>query len=89
MTKRNASKKTYRDCAPEQCFWVHDGQILKNVAELSAALKTMSEETFQYHVNAEKNDFANWIGDVFADNDLAGKVRQASSKEVIIRTLRK
>ncbi len=82
-------EKVYSDCAPEHCFWAQDGQILKNVPELRAALKKMSEETFWHHVNAEKNDFANWIGEVFCDAELAGKVRKATSKAAIMKALGK
>jgi len=82
-------KKAYPDCTPEHCFWTPDGQILKNVAELRTALKKMSRETFRHHVNEEKNDFANWIGEVFGDAELAENVRKAASKAAIIKALEK
>ena len=86
---RIKEKKAYPDCAPEHCFWAQNGQILKNVAELKAALEKMGKETFQHHVNKEKNDFANWIGEVFSDAELAENVRKATNKAAIIKALGK
>ena len=87
--ERIKEKMVYPDCAPEQCFWTPDGQILKNVAELRAALKKMSKGTFQHHVNKDKNDFARWIGEVFGDAKLAENIRKATSKAAIIKALGK
>lgn len=84
MTKKSENPKQYPDCAPEQCFWAQDGQILKNIAELPAALRKMNTKNFQYHVNAEKNDFASWIADVFGEHRLAETIRAASSKAGMI-----
>lgn len=89
MSRKMNIEKSYPDCAPEQCFWVQDGPILKNVAELPAALKNMSEETFQHHVDAEKNDFANWIGDVFGEHRLAETVRDTFSKAGMISAVKR
>ncbi len=89
MAKINESEKSYSDCAPEQCFWARDGQILKNVAELPAALEQMSAETFAHHANKEKNDFANWIEHVFNDKKLAQDVRSRKYQIAISRVVRK
>lgn len=64
--------KRYLSPVPtEKVFWSHDGSILKDMSELALALNRMSEETFAYHVNKEKNDFANWVKDVLSDDQLA------------------
>jgi len=34
----------------------------------------ISDEDFNFHVNEEKNDFANWIRDVFGNEKLASKM---------------
>jgi hypothetical protein len=57
---------------PEECvFWCHDGRTFRNMEELGAALATMSDETFDYHSNAEKTDFSNWVNNVIGDTKLA------------------
>ncbi len=83
-------KKLCVDTEPEKCFWVCDGSVLKNLCELAAALETMNEPTFKYHVNKEKNDFANWVRDVFGDQKLAkglmkAKTAKATAKQVRAR----
>ena len=80
-------QRKYPDCAPAKCFWVNNGPILKNIAELGNALRRMSDKTFQHHVAKNKNDFAKWIEDVFRDKNLAQAVRQAKGKEGIIRVV--
>lgn len=56
------------------CFWINNGPSLRNLRDLSEALKNMSEDSFAYHVNADKNDFANWILNALKDEVLANKL---------------
>ena len=89
--KKTATKKTkltkeqkkflLSDVAPEKQFWVHDGPVLKSLADLSSALKEMSDDTFSYHLNASKNDFANWIKDVIEDTDLTSSIARVKTKK--------
>ena len=60
-----------RDINPEHYFVLCNGQIIKNLRELSDILKTIDKKTFEYHVNAQKNDFSNWIRFVFKSKKLA------------------
>ncbi|MBT3304541.1 hypothetical protein HN592_02710 [Candidatus Woesearchaeota archaeon] len=67
--------------APEEYHFVlNDGNRLKNIQELTDALETMSEDVFKYHANEFKNDFANWISDVFEESDLAEEIKKAKSR---------
>lgn len=59
------------DVDGDKRFFVCDGSIIKNLKELGVVLKNMSDETFGYHVNEEKNDFSNWVKDVIGDEELA------------------
>ncbi len=71
---------------PEEfVFWCNDGRVLRNLLELKDALTTMSDETYTYHVNAEKNDFANWVKDIIGDTRLANDLRKARSREEAAR----
>jgi len=62
--------------APEEKhFYVADGRRLKNLQELAEALGTMTEEIFMHHANEARNDFSNWVNDVFEEKSLADNLR--------------
>lgn len=64
---------------PWTAFWCHKGPVVKSMAEMSAAMQKMPEATFAHHVGTGKNDFANWVGAVLGDKDLADALRKAKS----------
>ncbi|RLE38471.1 hypothetical protein DRJ17_03850 [Candidatus Woesearchaeota archaeon] len=68
-------------------FFVSDGQIVSNLYELPIAIRNMSLETFSYHVNANKNDFSNWINDVLGDSKLASDIAGILERDNIISIL--
>ncbi len=73
----------FKEIDPEHYFLVRDGLVLKNLLELVDALEFMDEETFRYHVNDARNDFYNWIKDVFDEEELATRVLSANNKPEI------
>lgn len=92
---KGSNKKTKKDLvhAPaEQCFWVTDGRVLSNLAELRDALDAMADDIFSYHVSKEKNDFADWVEHVLDDSELATKMRKAkkpkTAHKVVVTRLR-
>lgn len=70
---RPEAERRLRDVPQEQAFWCCDGQVLRNLAELQAALSNMSEVTFAYHSdsNSGRSDFSNWVRDVIGDDKLS------------------
>ncbi len=73
MALKTAPKKTVSvvaDVEPEKAFWLNDGRMLKNLKELAQALETMDGALWSFHANGEKNDFANWVEDVFGQKQL-------------------
>jgi hypothetical protein len=66
---------------------LRDGKVIHNLSDLRAALVSMSSDTFNYHVNFERNDFAAWILNVFGDKALSEKVDSSTSKAQLIRVL--
>ncbi len=64
----------------ENVFYCHGGRVLRNTAELRDCLASMSDETFAYHVNPEKNDFSNWVRDVIGDDKLARDLNRAKNR---------
>ncbi len=61
-------------------FVLKDGRILKDIVELAHALEHMSDDVFNHHVNAFRNDFRNWAKDVFGKSELAGELEKAKTR---------
>lgn len=51
-------------------------KTLRTLDDLSEAINLIDPETFQKHVNPEKNDFANWVEHVFGEVELAEQLRK-------------
>ena len=88
MVTKDEAKKYLCDVAPEQCFWVNNGPILKNIEELADYLPEIPNEAFQHHVNSEKNDFSNWIKEIIGDGKLANEILSSKNKESIVKKIR-
>jgi len=79
MTKA-VSKSSLSDVPADKVFRCHDGRVIKNLDELSAALREMSEETFRYHVTIDRNDFSKWVEDVIGDRELSAVLKNSSTR---------
>jgi len=67
---------------PEGHFFVLcNGQPVKHVAELASVLDQIEDHVFHHHVTPDKNDFHNWIKDIFEDLELARKISGVSDKK--------
>jgi len=88
MVNRDEAKRYLNDVAPEQCFWVNNGPILKNLDELANALPDISDEAYQHHVNKERNDFSIWINDVVGDKKLSNDLLSSRSKESALKKIK-
>ncbi|MFH1638388.1 MAG: hypothetical protein ABIB71_08235 [Candidatus Woesearchaeota archaeon] len=75
--------------SPEKYFRLCNGEVLKDIPSLVAALKEADESVFTSHVNDSKNDFANWVNDVFEDAETAEELISASTREEAIAILEK
>ncbi|MBI2647587.1 hypothetical protein HYW99_03860 [Candidatus Woesearchaeota archaeon] len=89
MVTKDEARRYLSNVPPEQSFWVNNGSILKNLEELADAIFDMGKETFQHHVNKEKNDFSTWISDVVGDKKLANDLLSSKSKDSMLKKLRK
>jgi hypothetical protein len=69
-----------KEAAPEKAFFCVSGDVYRNLRELHAGLLMMRDEHFKHHVTDEKNDFANWVQDVFDDAALAAAIRGVRSR---------
>ena len=88
MVKKEEARKYLCDCAPEQCFWLSNGAILKNLDDFANVLPEMSDEAYGYHVSRDKNDFQKWVADVIGDKKLAGELSSAKNKYSALKKVR-
>lgn len=88
MVKKDEAKRYLYDCPPEQCFWVNNGAIIKNLEDLANALPDMSDETYGYHASKDKNDFQKWVCDVIGDKKLADDLSSSKNKYSALKKVR-
>ncbi|MDP3766241.1 MAG: DUF5752 family protein [Nanoarchaeota archaeon] len=81
--EKEEAQRILRDANPEQCFWVNNGPVLKNLDGLSKALAEMNKDAFKHHANKEKNDFSSWVRDILGDQKLAEDIAKIKSKSAI------
>ncbi len=84
---KKKEKLTIVNAKNESCFWINNGPVLKNLKDLKESLLTMSKETFSYHVNKEKNDFASWTKEALEDSTLANKLAKAKTLKSTIKAI--
>lgn len=74
------------------CFWVHNGPILRDLVELEEALNDMTEKMFLHHVSRRRNDFADWIEVILKDSETAMAFRKAkkpqTARAIVLRQLK-
>ena len=87
MNKKTKEKPSLISAEDKSCFWINNGPVLKNLNDLKGSLLIMSKETFNYHVNKEKNDFAAWIKEVLKDNALANKLAKTKTLKSTIKAI--
>ncbi|MGV8141364.1 MAG: hypothetical protein ACP5NW_02900 [Candidatus Woesearchaeota archaeon] len=76
--------------APEHhAFVLHGNERLYCIRDLLNVLPNMPEIVLDHHTMHGRNDFADWIGDVFRYYDMAEELRSTKSKEEMIRILKK
>lgn len=86
ITKQQALK--FLDNVPEQyTFYCCDDHHIWNMRDLLSELLNMTDDTFLYHSNQEKNDFSNWVRDVIGDEKLARDLARAKGHLEAVNTV--
>lgn len=75
-------KNLVLDCGEECSFRLADGRTIRSLRELNNRLNDMEENTFNHHVNVERNDFAAWVKDVLKDEKLAEDLSKTKDRTV-------
>jgi len=76
-----------KQLAPADYFWLANGVVIKDLYELADALRIIDDKTFNIHISSNKNDFSNWIGNIYNNKYLADKLSHAKSREEMISLL--
>ena len=77
----------FKNSKPEQYFRLRNGMVLKSLHDLVDCLEVIDDASFMHHVNPSRNDFADWIRNVFMDVKLADKMIGAKSRHEMIEAL--
>jgi len=90
MAKRKSRTSSRRPSLRrvDEVFKIQGGRELASLFDLSDALDEISDETFSFHANEEKNDFSNWVENVFELPDLAEGIRGSSREGANLRITR-
>ena len=68
-------------CSHDKSFFASDGKVFKSLADLAIGVQRMHPDTFRSHANTQKNDFANWVRDVFGEQQLADLALNARNQK--------
>ncbi|MFA5033411.1 MAG: hypothetical protein WC614_10370 [bacterium] len=86
---KNTNKSLALEASTGKRFFLNDGRSLGTIMELQNALGNMDNSVFKHHVTTERNDFSNWIKDVFNETTLAGKVAKMENRFNMKETIEK
>lgn len=79
------AKKILAKVPLDVSFWLCTNHYLRGLRELSTALESISDDTFRYHVNRDKNDFEVWIRQIVKDKELSREISRIKTKETLVR----
>lgn len=70
------------EVSEDNVFRCCDGKVLRNLKDLSDALSMMTDETYAYHCNGERQDLSNWVRNIIGDVELADDLELATSRSL-------
>ncbi len=74
---KEKAKKMLADAPDQRYFYIDKNRVLKNIYDLLDFFSVASQQEFERFVNREKNDFFNWLKDVFENERLAKAMYKA------------
>jgi len=91
--KNNRENKTGNilltaEASGEKAFFMMNGKVVTRLVDLPDNIENSDDQTFSYHVNDQKNDFASWISNVFNAKQLARKISMIKNKGEMVSVLK-
>jgi hypothetical protein len=77
---KQVAKARLGSVAEEKRFWCNDGRYLSSLEELKTALEEMTDDTYLFHSNEAKSDFAKWVDEVIGDDRLARDLKKSATR---------
>ncbi len=77
----------YQNIDEKDYFETRDRQKIPDLARLAEFVGSLNEEAFKEYVNGQKNEFAEWVQNVLANNELASKVRRSKTMKGMAKVL--
>jgi hypothetical protein len=87
VKKHKSAVTTNNTVAPDKAFILNNGAKISSLEALKRKLAQIDKATFAYHVNDQRNDFANWVKQVFKNENLADLISQVKTKQELIKIL--
>lgn len=81
VKKNKVESKIHKDAPETKYFIFCDGHPVKNVTQLAEKLEIIQDDVFNHHVTENRNDFVNWIKDVFEEIELAEEIAGLKHKD--------
>jgi hypothetical protein len=70
----------------DQAFVTASGQRLYSIKQLVSYMKRVDGQEYSHHANSQRNDFANWVSDVFKEKSLAKKLSPSQADSINVLT---
>jgi hypothetical protein len=80
-------KKLEKSVEMGLAFHLCNGKVVSSVRELYDEIHHMTEDVFAHHVTADRNDFSNWVKDVYGEKKLAQDIKKAATPTMLKRVL--
>ena len=77
------------EVSPEFYFHLADGRVIKSVPELLEVMLDMDKWVWEHHVTKSKNDFVNWINDIYKNYELGTELIKAKKLKKGISVIEK
>ncbi|MCC7573998.1 DUF87 domain-containing protein [Candidatus Woesearchaeota archaeon] len=87
--KETPQDKFKKDVPPDKILKLHNDMLVVTPTSLYSEIEAMKDSDYEYHVNENKNDFADWIRDAVGDAELAEHLDNTKDRKEIISLLDK
>lgn len=88
VKKTTTAKKAAFEAPMDKRFWLNSGKVIAGLSDLGAVLEKMEDSIWKFHVTKDKNDFANWIEDVFQEKKLGLAIRKAKTAKAAAKLIK-